>query len=813
MRRSIAMKARCVSSPVARVRWKGASSLFAQVFARRPRSSPAGVRRKRVSGAPIMARFLLVLPLVTLAPVQARENHYGALADPALLRCDQQQWHGQIEAARQCYRGLMNAPSSSAIRAEAAWALGDAKSANELFGAAVKQRSSAALLTRWGELYGDTHQDQEALKLFNEALQADPNYAFAKVGAASVLVDQFATQANNYLEAVITADNAPAGAKLRALLLAARVNLENSDTERAAALLKQAEDIAVSRQLSQLEVYALHAALDLLNAPQNASAVNSPWVKKALAENPAYGDIYAIPAHFYVITRRTREAIELYKKAVAVQPDNWSARVELGTNLLRDNQVTAAREQLEAAYKGDPYNVVTVNTLRLLDSLKDFDLLVYPEPNAARNSEAPLVLRLNKKESAVLAPYAYKLTQQAIASYSKQFNFKLKEPVVVEVYPNHEDFAVRTAGEPGLGLLGVTFGYVVAMDSPSSRAVDEFHWGDVLWHELAHVFTLESTEHRVPRWFSEGVSVYEEWSTGPIKGISIPGYVYAAFKDGKALPVEDLDRGFIRPEYPQQVQVSYMQAGLVCTFIDREFGFAKLNEMLAAFKRGDSTAAALEAVFKIKPSEFDARFKAFMQQEFKALFANFDPWRKARSEMAAAYKSNDWPKVIATAQQALMILPNDVEDGSPYVALARAYNASNQADKAQASLETFWQAGGHDPEALRWLATRLRAQNKLSDAAAVLDSINYVAPFNYEVHGELGDVYLELKRSDAALAEYQVALKLNPPDKATAYYRVARAYKELQRNADAKKNVLLALDVAPNFAPAQKLLLELANAK
>ena len=46
----------------------------------------------------------------------------------------------------------------------------------------------------------------------------------------------------------------------------------------------------------------------------------------------------------------------------------------------------------------------------------------------------------------------------------------------VEVYPDHEDFAVRTMGMPGLGALGVTFGYVVAMDSPSGRPPGTFHW-------------------------------------------------------------------------------------------------------------------------------------------------------------------------------------------------------------------------------------------------------------------------------------------------------------------------------------------------
>ena len=764
----------------------------------------------------------LIIPLLLFAalPAAARGIHYGAVTDAALVACDQQQWRGQRDAAVRCYRSLFTATATTATRAEVAWALGDVKTANELFAAAIKQRSTPALLTRWGELYAETHQNVEALKLYQEALQADQHFAFAQVGAASVLVYQYAAQANDYLQPVMEGKDVPAGAKLRALLLAARVNLEDSDTSRAVELLKEATLVASAAKLPQLEIYALYAALELLQSPLGTDITQSIWVKKALADNSSYGDIYAIPAHFYVITRRTREAVDLFKRAVQIQPDNWEARVEYGSSLLRDNQITAAREQMEAAYKGDPYNVVTVNTLRLLDSLKDYDVLAYPDItdqpgsiNRVPLDTSPIVLRLHKKESAVLAPYARKLTEQALAVYSKQFNFRLKEPVVVEFYPNHEDFAVRTAGEPGLGLLGVTFGYVVAMDSPSSRATDEFHWGTTLWHELAHVFTLESTDHRVPRWFSEGVSVYEEWNTGPVKGISIPAEVYAAFKAGKALPVIELDRGFIRPDSPQQVMVSYMQAGLICQFIDREFGAARFNEMLAAFKQGQDTSTAVQAVFKLEAKEFDARFNEFMHQEFNKLFENFDAWENAHSTMASAYDRSDWMTVIEAARAALNILPNDVEQGSPYVALARAYNVMNQSAQAQVTLETYFKYGGHDAETLRWLATRLLEQKKYAEAARVLDAINYVTPFNYEVHGQLGDTLLILKRPTEALTEFQAALRLNPPDRANAHFRVAQALQALQRNAEAKKNVLMALEIAPNFRSAQQLLLELAKSK
>ena len=92
---------------------------------------------------------------------------------------------------------------------------------------------------------------------------------------------------------------------------------------------------------------------------------------------------------------------------------------------------------------------------------------------------------------------------------------KLPGPVQVEVYPDHEDFAVRTLGMPGLGALGVTFGNVVAMDSPSGRKPGDFHWASTLRHEMSHVFILAATKHRVPRWFTEGLAVHEETQASP----------------------------------------------------------------------------------------------------------------------------------------------------------------------------------------------------------------------------------------------------------------------------------------------------------
>ena len=137
-----------------------------------------------------------------------------------------------------------------------------------------------------------------------------------------------------------------------------------------------------------------------------------------------------------------------------------------------------------------------MNSLRLLDSYKDF--VTFKTANT--------ILRLHKKEADLLRPYFEAEMKRDIATYEKKYQMKLNGPVQVEVYPDHEDFAVRTMGMPGLGALGVTFGHVVAMDSPSGRPPGSFHWASTLWHEMSHVYVLHADQqpraalvHRRPR--------------------------------------------------------------------------------------------------------------------------------------------------------------------------------------------------------------------------------------------------------------------------------------------------------------------------
>jgi hypothetical protein len=381
----------------------------------------------------------------------------------------------------------------------------------------------------------------------------------------------------------------------------------------------------------------------------------------------------------------------------------------------------------------------------------------------------------------------------------------------VEVYPDHEDFAVRTMGMPGLGALGVTFGYVVAMDSPSGRPPGTFHWASTMWHELSHVYVLNMTNFRVPRWFTEGLAVHEETAESPEWGDRLDPHVIMAIKDKKLLPVAELDRGFVRPTYPAQVVVSYFEAGRMCDYINSEWGWPKLLAMIHDFAGGASTPDVIEKELGIKPEEFDKRFMAALDAETKKTVDGFEAWRTGLKKVAEEYKSADYDGVIRDGAAIRDTYPDFVEAGNVYQILADGYLAKGDKTAAIADLERYAKVGGRSPDTLKQLATLLEEAGNRKEAAEVLDRINYIQPIDEDLHRRLGDLWLGLGNTAGAIREYQAVLAKAPTDPAASHFNLAKAYRTANRPDAAKDELLLSLEAAPGFRPAQKMLLELSK--
>ena len=741
---------------------------------------------------------------------QARDHLLGALDNPTLLSCENLHWSGQSAEAEACYLAIIRTVNPPEIQAEAMWALGDLHTADELFEQAAQQQpENAMILVRTGELYLQTYQYQNAYDFFRQALELEPDNAWAHIGAAEALSSgNNPEEVNAHLEAVQTHFASPAGARLRAMLMAIHSSMQQDQYDKTRGQLDQAWELAEDEQLPGMELNALEAALAFV---KRDLAQVQPFIDAALEEAPTYGDAYAIPGYFASITRRYAESGEFYEQAVEIEPKNWNARLELGQNYLRLNKIDQGIQQIELSFEGDAFNPKTLNMMRLLDTfIERFVDRSFPEPPQG-DGVPELVLRMDRDEADVLTPYARELAEASMATFEERYNFVAKEPVTVEIFPNHEDFVVRSIGMPGVGILGVTFGYLFAMDSPTGHPDETYHWGTTLWHEMAHVYTLEATRHGVPRWYSEGISVYEEWNTGPIPGIKIPSYVLQAMAEGKFLPVAQLDDGFMRPTYDSQVMVSYMQAGLIFQFISEEYGHDKIVNMLYQFVDGSDEVAAIENALGISDRDFDRHFKQYIDIQYGPLLGSLQIWQQDMDATRQAYRDGDWEATIAAADRAIFTYPDYVEQDSPYIAKARAYAQLGEYDLKRETLETFWKLGGYSASSLKELADSYLDQDRQEEAIAVFRDVHFADPFDAATHGKLGDLYMAAEQPDAALQEYLVGLALKPLDQATANYRVASAYKALNDQGQAMEYLMTALDIAPQFRPAQQLLLEMTR--
>jgi tetratricopeptide (TPR) repeat protein len=739
--------------------------------------------------------------------------------------------------------------ASDLRRAELLEATGQGQRAREIFSSIVRfyeesEPADAPTLTTVARALVRLEKFQDARNLYAEAIEADPTYTEAHLGGGELFTEKY-----NYAEAAVFFEDAlklnPNGARahfgiavnkkierdeevlaalgralavnpnmVEARALAAALELEAGEYEEASAEIEKG--LRVNPHAAEL--HALRAAQLYLQDKDYA-----PAAAQALSINPRYGQLYETLAHYATITRRVEQAADFSRRAVELAPRLWSAHLSLGMALLRLGRMEEGRAEVEKSFGGDPFNAWAKNTLDLLDAMRDF----------RETRRGPFVVKASANEAEVLAPLAAGLLEEAAAKLTAKYRFTPKGPVVVELFTNHEDFAVRALGLPGLGALGVCFGQVIAQDSPSARPAGEFNWGGTLWHEYTHVITLQMTDYRIPRWFSEGLSVYEERRARPGWGGGWNPGLLRAYAEGRWFKMAQLDAGFVRPRRADDVQLAYFQASQVVEFVVERYGFDAVLKMLALYRDKARTPDVLRQALRLGEEEFDRAFLEYVGTKARPLQEGLG---EASSDAAGLTKDavlrllaeresfalrlragqllregGDAEGAILNFRRAAELYPNYAGEGNPYEALADLYEKKGDAAAAAEALESLLK---YDESNIKALGRLAELRLKQGDRARALEALRlgfYVAPFEPAAHARAGELYLETKDAALALDEFQSALALRPPNEAEAHYNVARAFHALGRTTEAKRSVLRALEAAPSYEKAQELLLTITG--
>jgi tetratricopeptide (TPR) repeat protein len=707
-------------------------------------------------------------------------------------------------------------PFELARAARALRALGQAQEANSVYRDAVSLASrDPGINTGWGELALEKYQNGDALKSFKMALLVDPRYVPALLGTARALADDNPPEAVANAQAALKVNPNSADAYV---FLAGKAADAGKRDEAKTALEK-----ALAINPSSLDAHALAAGIAYV---EDRQADYEAEVAKVLAIAPKYGDVYRVAGELAASNYRFDEAAALTRRAVALEPQSARALADLGIHLLRTGDEPGARSALEASFKVDPYNVVTYNLLQMMDTLDTF----------VTSKDGDIILKMHKDEAPLLQEYALSLGKQALAALSKRYGFTPQGPILVEVFPKHDDFAVRNVGLPGMiGALGACFGRVVTMDSPRARPPGEFQWEATLWHELAHVITLQMSKQRVPRWLTEGISVYEESLARPEWGRGQDVQFAQMLNEGTTLKLRDLNSGFTDP---RMISMAYFQASLLVEHIVATFGDEGLHKLLRAYGEGQDTETALKGALNTDFDQLQGGFDQMLDRKFGAMRRALAPPEKGveLQKMAipaltayvsehpesfpahmvlgsALRKTGAADEAIGVLEKAASLVPMATGPSGPSAQIAQIALEKKDPARAIVALRDVVKHDYDNVDAARQLGELLR-DSGVSDPAElepVYRRIVAIDPFDQAAHASLGRFAMQRRDFETASREFRAVLALSPVDQAAAHTDLAESYFQGGERAEARRQTLAALEIAPSYERAQELLLKLAE--
>ncbi|MGZ8901409.1 MAG: peptidase MA family metallohydrolase, partial [Limisphaerales bacterium] len=522
-----------------------------------------------------------------------------------------------------------------------------------------------------GNLALNKHDYALAGKSFQEGIQKFPKDADLLHGMAEALAPSDRKEMLRILEKTFEANESHIAARL--LLVEHLVDAEEYD--HAETELKKIEAVNPHKP----EMWAFRAVMAHLRNDQVAEDSARTAGLKFWTNNPAVDHIIGRK-----LSQKYRfaEGSKYQRTALEFDRTYLPSRIQLAQDLLRLGEEEEGWALAEHVARLDGYDVSAFNLVTLHDTIAKYRTLTNDH----------FVLRMAPDEAEIYGQQALDLLEKARVQLTKKYGLELTSMVTVEIFKNQKDFAVRTFGMPGgQGYLGVCFGNVITANSPASQ---NMNWQSVLWHEFCHVITLNMTRNRMPRWLSEGISVYEERRADLRWGEQINPQYRQFIVEGKMKPISDLSSAFMAPPSGLHLQFAYYQSSLVVEFLVERFGLDKVQAILRDLAEGSPINDALTAhTAPMKTLEKD--FEEFAQNIAKQMGPDNvwikperdrngeieETWAKTHpenfwvvSEQAeAALTERDFDAAIPLLEKIIEIYPGQSGAGSAYASLAAIY--------------------------------------------------------------------------------------------------------------------------------------------
>ncbi|HEY1811098.1 MAG TPA: tetratricopeptide repeat protein [Kofleriaceae bacterium] len=612
--------------------------------------------------------------------------------------------------------------------------------ANDMYRAALKYRPE---FTDAGIAWADLFLKKYAASLAEQTLEenvfkTNPNEPDAHAAMAEVIAETTydLPSIKHHLEAALAINPHDA----RALKVRASLEIDTNQWDVANKTL----DTVLAVNPEDLEAIAMKATVAWL---RDDTKTYEALRQQALTIDPAYAELYRIVARSAVREHRYVAAVDLDKQAIQLKPDFYEAMADAGLGFLRLGMEKEGLEWLEKAHAGDGYNVRTFNTLELYDKTipKEYTF----------EATKDFKIRFHNDEKPALSRYVEPTLERAFADMVKRYGFTPKTPVIVELYADKTDYAVRTAGLPDLAALGVTFGQVITAMSPRTG---DLNWGMILWHELGHVFAIQLSNSRVPRWFTEGLSEYETLTARPEWRRENDADLYTAVLYNTLPSIGDLNSEFMQPDI-SAVVVAYYQSAVTVEYLANTYGFPKIVEALKLFGQGKETRDVLKAITGKSVAELDRDFRNYLAVRlapyagtFKLPTRGFDDVTKLEIAADAAPK-----------------------DARTRANVALGYLYAGDADKATQAANVALALDRNQPIA-RYILAEVAVHAQDSDKAKELfDGLIADGHDSYDIRTRLAQLALDARDIDEAKKQLCAAKKLDP-ERSYPYQALSELY-------------------------------------
>jgi tetratricopeptide (TPR) repeat protein len=675
------------------------------------------------------------------------------------------------------------------------------------------KRQQPTLVDPWlasGELALEKNDFALAAELFERATKLAPDEPDAQLGLARAFAPSDPKLSQDAIEAALAINPR----HVDSLLFLADDHVDSERYSQAREILDRVRQINPEHPLH----WAYRAVLAHLNNEPDEENECRRAALRSWPTNPAVDHLIGSK-----LSQKYRfaEGARCQRQALQFDPDFLPAKIQLAQDLLRLGDEADGWPLATEVYDKDGYNVLAHNLVTLHDSLEGFRTL----------EGDGFLVRMDARESEIYGPRVLDLLKRASKRLCEKYDVTIDEPVLVELFPRQQDFAIRTFGLPGgAGFLGVCFGRVITANSPASQGEHPTNWEATLWHEFCHVVTLHKTANKMPRWLSEGISVYEERQADPTWGQTInPRYREMMLGDDLT-PVSRLSGAFLHPPTPLHLQFAYYESSLVVEFLIEKHGLATLKRILVDLGAGmpinDSLgryAGSLEAL--------DREFAAFAVARAEQTAPKAD-WSEAKLPAGAGSKAvaawlkehpnnyrglarlatqlmaeKRWQAAIEPLEKMVELYPDDGGAGNPYTSLATVYRELEDPKRERAALERVVSLTDDDVDALNRLMELSLASEDWAAAAKFGDRLLAINPLRPAFYRGLATAAQRLENHKQAIDAWRALLLLDPLDPAEAHYQLATLLHRCGDLKAARRQALEALEEAPRYRAAQRELL------